>query len=83
MHVDPREQHKYTKINSLDDIDIEAITKNPPSLGVVSDPLFVKKEHAGKERPRRFKLRLTSKKSGKKIDINIKFVHEHDKLKKA
>lgn len=83
LHVDPREQHKYTKINSLDDIDIEAITKNPPSLGVVSDPLFVKKEHAGKERPRRFKLRLTSKKSGKKIDINIKFVHEHDKLKKA
>lgn len=83
LHIDPREQHKYTKINSIEDLDVEAITQNPPPLGVVKDPLFVKKEHAGKERPRRFKLRLTSKKSGKKIDINVKFVHEHDKLKKA
>ena len=83
LHIDPREQHKYTKINSLEDIDAEAFAINPPPLGVVKDPLFVKKTHAGKERPRRFKLRLTSKKSGKKVDINIKFVHDHDKLKKA
>ena len=83
LHIDPREQHKYTSVSSLDDIDVEAAINSPPPLGVVADPLFVKKEHAGKARPRKFKVRLTSKRSGKKIDINVKFVHEHDKLKKA
>ena len=83
MHIDPRDQHKYTTVTSLEDIDAEAVNNSPPPLGIVADPLFVKKEHAGKARPRKFKVRLTSKRSGKKIDINVKFVHEHDKLKKA
>ena len=82
LHIDPREQHKFTNINSIEDIDIEKITVEGFPLGIAQDPLFVRDNQSGGARQKKFKLRLTSKRSGKKVDVNIKFVHKHDKDKK-
>lgn len=83
LHVDPREHHKQVKINSLEDIDVEAAAKSPPPMGIKQDSLFLKKDQKDGARLKKFKIRLTSRRSGKKVDINVKFIHEHDKLKKA
>jgi len=55
-----------------------------PVLGVKDDnySLWAKPEYVDGEEvvtsPRRFKIRLTSKHTGKKIDINVGFVHKHN-----
>jgi len=45
---------------------------SPPPLGIASNPVWGKN----------FKLRITSKTSGKKVDINFAFSRKHKKVKK-
>ena len=47
-----------------------------PKLGNVFSP--VPTEGDDNAPARKFKIRLTSKSTGKKIDFNIRFVHKHD-----
>ena len=48
----------------------------PPPLGINKNSLFSQ----GIPQEKKFKIRLISKKTGKKADINIRFKHEHLKI---
>ena len=61
-----------TDKQSAYDLECEKKNSSPPPLGIASDGAWGKK----------FKLRVTSKISGKKVDINFTFNKEHKKTKK-
>lgn len=78
-----REMKKYIKISpsvlqkvlNVENIsEAETASDARVSVGNTEDSLFVKRPDKNK-----VKVRLTSKDSGKKIDINLFFSHEHDK----
>jgi hypothetical protein len=54
------------------DLMCEIKESSPPPLGIASNPVWGKN----------FKLRITSKTSGKKVDINFAFSRKHKKVKK-
>jgi len=58
--------------------DIDTAMGSRPDLGVKEKKLFEADNEDLKKRPSKFKIRLTSKKTGRKIDINVRFVHEHN-----
>lgn len=77
----------YVKPN-YDQVEVDTIksgftdtaTKGSPILGTVpEEPLF--SSEGDKSKNKIFKIRLTSKKSGKKIDFNVRFKHEHENFK--
>ena len=77
LHIEPDPAQTFLNITTLEDINVESAKTIAPQLGVVQDPLFVQDET---NTARRFKIRLTSKQSGKKIDFNVRFVHDHKKV---
>jgi len=83
LHIEPRHEQKVIDF-SFDDpeVNIDEVIESPPLLGIVKDPLFVERGDETKSRFRKFKVRLTSKRSGKKIDVNVKFIREYNKYKK-
>jgi hypothetical protein len=60
---------------------INKLTGKKPILGIVPNSnLIIPEEHYAEEGKKNYlKLRLTSKKTGKKIDINFRPVHKHNK----
>jgi len=74
IHIDPALRHALIDEEKTFEGDITqtAIGKTPV-LGVESPSLF----DAGDTQ--KFKIRLTSKDTGKKIDLNLRFVHQHQK----
>ena len=83
MHIEPRLEQKQIDLD-LDDpsVDINSVIDNPPMPGLLEDPLFSDSGSENNDRLKKFKIRLTSKRSGKKIDVNIKFIRSYNKLKK-
>lgn len=70
MQIAPAFPQTILNTEELDKLDTIKDRFNDPKLfklGVEDESLWQKK----------FKIRLTSKKTGKKVDINIKFKHEH------
>jgi hypothetical protein len=83
LHVEPRFEQKAIDFDlEAPNVNIEEVISSPPSLGILKDSLFVDAGTENKDKLKKFKIRLTSKRSGKKIDINIKFVREYNKHKK-
>jgi hypothetical protein len=67
----------YDQVQATMQDDLKSARKAKPVLGAgEEDPLFSPSENKGKK----FKIRLTSKKSGKKMDLNVIFRHVHDNL---
>ena len=83
MHIEPRLEQKQIDLD-LDDpsVDINSVIDNPPMPGLLEDPLFSDSGSENNDRLKKFKIRLISKRSGKKIDVNIKFIRSYNKLKK-
>jgi len=54
-----------------------ADTYDAPVIGVAKESMVGNKYATGIEK--KFKIRLTSKATGRKIDFNVKFVHRHVK----
>ena len=83
MHIEPRLEQKTIDFDLNDpEVDKDAVIQKPPMPGIVEDSLFVDSDAEHKENLKKFKIRLTSKRSGKKIDVNIKFIRSYNKLKK-
>ena len=85
--VRPARRFLYIKPN-YEQVEVDAVksgfedtaTKGYPILGTLpEEPLFSSEGDNSKNK--RFKIRLTSKKSGKKIDFNVRFKHEHENFK--
>ena len=74
LHVDPAEGHLLTNGEISPDTDIA------PILGTKQDTLFVNDKDKDNANLKTFKIRLTSKQTGKRIDLNVKFVHVHNKI---
>ena len=70
MHITPAFPQSILnteELDTLESIKDRYAQKSLFKLGVEDESLWGKK----------FKIRLTSKKTGKKIDVNIQFNHEH------
>jgi len=81
FHISPKIVHTLLKSEIMDNPNFfDSAKLISPALGIVDDPLFINKEQSEDSKLRKFKIRMTSKQTGKKIDFNIKFVHEHEKL---
>ena len=61
-----------SEVNITNLLDIETAEDAAVELGIAEEPLFA--SHPNKKK---IKVRLTSKDSGKKIDINLNFSHRH------
>lgn len=73
-----RASPSQTWVPQLEGDDITtAVGVKPPRVGFTEDNLFISDADEGKEGAKKFKIRLTSKRSGKKIDINVRFIHKH------
>ena len=59
------------KVVNEDTYDLD--TSNAPELGIAKDTLFAGSD----QESRKFKVRLTSKSTGKKIDVNVRFDQKH------
>lgn len=49
----------------------------PTNMGLAGTPLFTLANTNDYSKVKKFKIRLTSKTSGKKIDVNVRFIHKH------
>ena len=60
------------ELNIINELEIESASDAEVELGMVEDRIFAK--HPDKKK---IKLRITSKSTGKKIDVNLNFTHRH------
>ena len=71
IKISPSQLQGLVEIQNIDSI--ESAKDAEVRIGDVEDSLFVKYPNKNK-----IKLRVTSKQTGKKIDINLNFVHIHN-----
>ena len=78
LHINPTlEQITVDEETSGFSYEDSADTGEAPTIGVAKESMVGNKYAAGIEK--KFKIRLTSKATGRKIDFNVKFVHRHVK----
>jgi hypothetical protein len=79
FHIEPKQAQTLLKGELLADPNFVHIAQTSQNfgLGVEDEQLFVNKKMENDPLLRRFKIRLTSKETGRKIDFNVRFVWKH------
>jgi len=79
FHIDPRLSQKLLKADLLANPDFyqTATTSQNFQLGIVDPQLFINKDLENDSSLKQFKIRATSRETGKKVDFNIRFVWKH------
>jgi hypothetical protein len=77
MNINPSPlQIEITPPQNPDD-QLSAYDGPPKNMGLAGSSLFTLANTNDYSKVKRFKIRLTSKTSGKKIDVNVRFIHKH------
>ena len=79
FHIDPKLSQKLLKADLLADPDFyqTATTSQNFQLGIVDPQLFINKDLENDSSLKQFKIRATSRETGRKVDFNIRFVWKH------
>jgi hypothetical protein len=77
LNLNPSPLQMAVDVPEDPEIQSSAFDGPPLGVGIGSSPLFTLTNVEPYNKIKKFKIRLTSKATGKKIDVNVRFIHKH------